>query len=248
VAFVFYPVTLQEFLMRRKRKPAESKGMETGRAKPSERLVDISFCVSCGRLLQQAQDSVSLLLCLFAQKRNQESIATAIELKQDDLERVARTWCDSWGLPRHFAADVVAQTLPKIVRGAARFECDRPAWPWLHFIAYRTFLDMASREIRVRAQSLSTSNDDEQERGQFRRDLEPIACRSQEPLQQVLANEQLRRLDEEVDRLPLAERQVFSLRRERIPNKEVASIVGCSEAAATERFKRAVHRLQKALR
>jgi RNA polymerase sigma factor (sigma-70 family) len=219
-----------------------------GRENAHEKMVRVHLCSSCGRMLNEAQDPVSLLLCQYARNKVREPLADVIAFKQEDLERMAVKWCKKWGLPTHLAFDVVAQTLSKIVKGASSFDCNRAAWPWLHTIAYRAFLDVARRELRWRAKSLSADTGDAAEDRRRREFLEPTAPAEDQPLSVALANEERRRLDEAVARLPPKEREVFELRWMGVPNNEVAKIAGCSPSAACERFKRAVRILRDMLR
>lgn len=228
------------------RKPLPTPtGEAAGEPQAASSLVEVHFCTSCGKMLCRPEEPTALLLCTYARDNDSRALAVLIAAKQQDLVRIATNWCREWELPPYWGEDVVQLTLVKIARKAHKFDCAKPAWPWLSTVLKRTFLDFYRRETRLRFKPLcipTVENDDGSTNPR-----EPADHPRYEPPREALFHERDELLERAIAQLPERERLAFVARQAGKSNQQIAAELGCSESTACTLYGNAVRLLRNRL-
>jgi len=169
----------------------------------------------------------------------------AIEAFLRDVERRAYRIALMGVRDRDEALDIVQDAMIRLVRRYA----DRPSveWPPLfHRILQNRIRDVQRRRT-VRSRVLSffggTASEDE-----FDPIAEAPAPRSENPLEQVTADDAMQALERELRLLPPRQREAFTLRNfEGLDVAQTAVAMSCTEGSVKTHYSRAVHRLREVL-
>lgn len=146
---------------------------------------------------------------------------------------------------RDEALDIVQDAMIRLVRRYAH----RPSveWPPLFFrILQNRIRDMQRRRtVRSRVMSFFGGTASEEE---FDPIAEAPAPRSENPLEQVQADDAMQALERALESLPTRQREAFTLRNfEGLDVAQTAVAMSCTEGSVKTHYSRAVHRLREVL-
>lgn len=135
------------------------------------------------------------------------------------------------------AEDIVQEAFVKAYQSLARFEKDRPFYPWIAAIARNLAVNQIKRELR----EMPVGEDDD-----F---LLEKATPSMNPLEELLEKENEKRFLAAVKGLPAPFRAVFILRSfEKLSYEEIAKELGITVGTVDSRLNRARQKLTEALK
>ncbi|HEX7237366.1 MAG TPA: RNA polymerase sigma factor [Gammaproteobacteria bacterium] len=146
---------------------------------------------------------------------------------------------------RHEALDIVQDAMIRLVQRYA----NRPSeeWPPLFYrILQNRIRDMQRRRaVRSRVLSFFGGTASEEEHDPL---AEAPGPRSENPLEQVTADDAMRALERALSDLPVRQREAFMLRNfEGLDVAQTATAMGCTEGSVKTHYSRAVHRLREVL-
>ena len=145
---------------------------------------------------------------------------------------------------REEALDIVQDAMLKLARSYG--DRDEGQWRLLFYRILRNRIQDHFRQRKVRALFGSLSGFGEQETAVEA--AEPIAAREGGPLNQLVASDAMRALDEAVQGLPGRQQQVFLLRLwEGLDVAETARVMGCSQGSVKTHYSRALNKLREIL-
>jgi len=146
---------------------------------------------------------------------------------------------------REEALDIVQDAMIRLVRGYAH----RPSveWPPLFYRILQNRIRDMQRRRTVRSRVLSffggTPSEDE-----FDPLVEAPGPRSEDPLEQVVADDAMRALERALQSLPARQREAFTLRNfEGLDVAQTAVAMSCTQGSVKTHYSRAVHRLREVL-
>jgi RNA polymerase sigma-70 factor (ECF subfamily) len=144
---------------------------------------------------------------------------------------------------RDEALDIVQDAMIRLVRRYA----DRPSaeWPPLFYRILQNRIRDIQRRRTVRSRVLSffggTASEDEHDPI-----VEAPAPRSEDPLEQVRADDAMQALERAIAILPARQREAFTLRNfEGLDVAQTAVAMECTEGSVKTHYSRAVHRLRE---
>lgn len=139
------------------------------------------------------------------------------------------------------AEDITSSVFLKLVAGLDRFDGRRGSvLTWLLAMARNAVID---HHRRARAHGAARTGEVPVEEM-----AEQLAANAVDPLGSLIRDEELRRLDRLVRRLPAETREMFALRfGEGLSVRETAGVLGLGEDAAKQRFARAFRKIREEL-
>lgn len=149
-------------------------------------------------------------------------------------------------------SDVVQETLATASQKMDDYLTDQPLpfYPWLRQIAWEKLVHEHDRHLRAAKRSVAR----EQPRGPDISDASVaglarcVACGQSSPSSTLIRGETKRRVREGLNAMADADREILLMRYlEQMPSKEIAAVLGISEAAVNMRHMRALERLRKVL-
>ena len=181
-----------------------------------------------------------------------QELHTLLERHRDRLRRMIAVRLDSRLTPVIDPSDVVQEALADASRKLDGFLRDRPLpfYPWLRRLASERIIQLHRRHLGTQKRSAAR-----EERLDFalRDDSSDqlancLAASGTSPSQQVLRDEQARRLREVLDRLSPNDREVLVMcYLEELNFHEIATALGITVSAAKVRHFRAMKRVRKLL-
>lgn len=175
----------------------------------------------------------------------QDGDARAFEILLGRYERKIFNYCYRFVRNREMANDLTQETFLRVVKSARSYSPKAKFTTWLYTIARNQSIDALRRAKHRRHPSL-----DQPRRGdpEGRTLGEKVAGRSPEGFGQTDAGEIRQRVDAAIGRLSDEQREVFVMREfQRMPFKEIASVVGVSEGTIKSRMRYALENLRLAL-
>jgi len=143
------------------------------------------------------------------------------------------------------ALDIVQDAMISLVQRYA----DRPSdeWPPLFYRILQNRIRDIQRRRAVRSRILSffggTASEEEHDPL-----VEAAAPRAENPLEQLVADDAMRALQQALDELPVRQREAFMLRNfEGFDVAQTAVAMSCTEGSVKTHYSRAVHRLRAML-
>jgi len=177
---------------------------------------------------------------------------TLLERHRDRLRRMIAVRLDSRLTPVIDPSDVVQEALADASRKLDGFLRDRPLpfYPWLRRLASERIIQLHRRHLGTQKRSAAREErldfalrDDSSDRL-----ANCLAASGTSPSQQVLRDEQARRLREVLDRLSPNDREVLVMcYLEELNFHEIATALGITVSAAKVRHFRAMKRVRKLL-
>ncbi len=186
---------------------------------------------------------------LAAARRSDKSAANQLLSRyRDRLRRMVAVRMDDRLSARVDPSDVVQETLMLAATKLAEYLRDPPLpfYPWLRQIAWnrlvalhRRHLEAGKRNIR-REQPLSISGDSAIQLA------ERLACRESGPLQRAVRKEMCQRVRTALSALAESDREILILRHlEQLSYGDCAAILQVTEAAAKQRYVRALRHIRR---
>lgn len=168
------------------------------------------------------------------------------------LSRMVQFRLDTRVRGRVDPSDVVQETLLAASQKLAQYLVDEPIpfYPWLRQIAWEKLVHLHDRHLRAAKRNVGREGGGRPELPDASVDelLVRLVGRETTPSQVAMLNEQWQQVRAALDQLQPADREVLLMRYlEHLTSKEIAAIVGTSEAAVNMRHMRALERLRKLL-
>jgi RNA polymerase sigma-70 factor (ECF subfamily) len=150
-------------------------------------------------------------------------------------------------------SDVVQEVLAEAARRLPDYlrECPLPFYPWLRQLAWDRLIDLHRRHVRAGKRSVTREEAGvlDLPDGSALELAARLAAAGSTPSEHLLRKELRDRMRAALDRLAPRDREVLALRHlEQLSTRDVAAVLGISEATAKVRHFRALERLQALLR
>jgi RNA polymerase sigma-70 factor (ECF subfamily) len=183
---------------------------------------------------------------------DETAVRGLLERHRERLARMVRTRMDPRVRGRIDPSDVVQETLAAASQKMTRYLSEQPLpfYPWLRQIAWEKLCHLHDRHLRAAKRSVLREHF-------FHPDIsdesalelaERFIGQSSSPSAEALRHELRQRVRQALDALPEADREVLLLRYlEQLPSREIAIIMGVSEAAVNMRHMRSLQRMRKIL-
>ena len=149
-------------------------------------------------------------------------------------------------------SDVVQEALAEASQKLPEYLRHRPLpfYPWLRQIAWETLVDLHTRHVSVQKRSVTREghNDLDLSENSTMQLIDRLVASGTSPSGRMVRKEIRERVREALEQLPTHDREVMILRHlEQLSLKEIAAVLGITEAAAQSRYRRAVERLHAVL-
>lgn len=175
----------------------------------------------------------------------QNGNARAFEILLNRYERKIFNYCYRYVRNRELANDLTQETFLRVVKSAKRYSPKAKFTTWLYTIARNQSIDALRRAKHRRHQSLDQPRKGDPE---GRTLGEKVAGHSPEGFGKTNASEIRERVEAAIGRLSDEQREVFVMREfQRMPFKEIASVVGVSEGTIKSRMRYALENLRLTL-
>jgi RNA polymerase sigma-70 factor (ECF subfamily) len=180
------------------------------------------------------------------------AVSALLARHQRRLARMIQKRLDPRMRGRVDTSDVVQETLAAASQRLKQYLVDKPLpfYPWLRQIAWEKLVHLHDRHLRAAKRSVTRERDfgavlnDESALELAQRFF---ACGSS-PSQAAMRREMRTRIQSALDQLSPSDREVLLLRYlEQLPSKDIAAIMGTTEAAVNMRHMRALERMRKML-
>jgi RNA polymerase sigma-70 factor (ECF subfamily) len=187
-----------------------------------------------------------------AAKGDKSAHGQLLDRHRDRLRQMVSVRIDPRVAARVDPSDVVQEALAEASRKLPAYFDDRslPFYPWLRHIAWERLVHLHT--CHLKAQKRAVSREDhgrlplpDQSAVQL---IDQLAASGSSPSRRMVREEMGQRVRQALEQLSAKDREVLILRHlEQLAFKEIAAVLGISEAATQSRYRRAVERLHDVL-
>lgn len=136
----------------------------------------------------------------------------------------------------YLAEDVVQEVMIQLFRRAEQYDPQKSFWGWLYRVTRNKYIDILRRQRPGSVGQGQTGASDEA----LDEWVQRVATTSATPETTALEQEQRRRVDAAIDRLPRAQREIVRLKLDGVQGKDIARQIGKSQAYVSQAYHEAL--------